>query len=184
MIMPSLDNIEQMLRDQPRKPPIEKWHPPLSGDIDIHIDSRGDWYHEGAQIKRQPLINLFASILRREHDDHYYLVTPVEKWRIRVDDTPLLVVDMEIVEPGAQQKIIFRLNTDELVSLNSPGDLRIENADTEPHPILQLKHGLSARLTSSLFYRLIDAAQERNDELGLYSQGQWITLTKLPSEKN
>lgn len=182
--MSSLDAIEQAIRKQPRKPPIEKWHPSLSGDIDIHIDSRGDWYHEGAQIKRQPLINLFASILRREDDGHYYLVTPVEKWRIRVDDTPLLAVDMEVAEPGEQQRIIFRLNTDELVPLNSSSDLRIENAHTEPRPILELKHGLSARLTSSVFYRLIDAAQECNDELGIYSHAQWIGLAKLPQEKN
>lgn len=177
--MSSLDAIEQAMREQPRKPPIEKWHPSLSGDIDIHIDSRGDWYHEGTQIKRQPLINLFASILRREEDGFYYLVTPVEKWRIRVDDTPLLAVDMEIVEPGEQQKIIFRLNTDELVPLDDRNILRIENADTEPHPVLALNHRLSARLTSSLFYRLIDVAQELNGELGIHSYGRWLGLTKL-----
>lgn len=176
--MPSLDTIEQALREQPRKPPIEKWHPPLLGDIDIHIDTRGDWYHEGTQIKRQPLINLFASILRREGDGHYYLLTPVEKWRIRVDDTPLLAVDMDIVERGDYQKIIFRLNTDELVLLDKVHGLHIENAETQPHPILQLDHGLSARLTTSLFYRLIDGAQQRHDEIGVCSDGEWFALSK------
>ena len=180
--MSSLDAIEQAMREQPRKPPLEKWHPPLSGDIDIHIDSRGDWYHEGAQIKRQPLINLFASILRCEADGFYYLVTPVEKWRIRVDDTPLLTVDMEILDPGLQQKIIFRLNTGELVPLDNDGVLHIDNADTKPHPVLELKHGLSARLTSSLFYRLIGVAQELDGKLGVYSYGRWLTLTKLSAE--
>ena len=174
----SLDAMEQALRDQPRKPPLEKWHPPLSGDIDIHIDTRGDWYHEGTQIKRQPLINLFASILRRESDGHYYLVTPVEKWRIRVDDTPLLAVDMEIAEPGEAQKIIFRLNTDELVLLDKAHCLHIENVETQPHPILQLDHDLSARLTTSLFYRLVDGAQQRGAELGVYSDGEWFGLLK------
>lgn len=182
-MMSALDTIEQALREQPRKPPIEKWHPPLLGDIDIHIDSRGDWYHEGTQIKRQPLINLFASILRREDDDFYYLVTPVEKWRIRVYDTPLLAVDMEIIEPGDQQKIIFRLNTDELVPFDSAIDLRIENADAEPHPILVLDRGLSARLTTALFYRLIDAAEERGGELGIYSHNRWLSLTNSETRK-
>lgn len=181
--MSSLDSIEQAMREQPRKPPIEKWHPPLSGDIDIHIDVRGDWYHEGTQIKRQPLINLFASILRREDDGFYYLVTPVEKWRIRVDDTPLLTVDMEIVEAGEQQKIIFRLNTDELVPFDSAIDLRIENADAEPHPILVLDRGLSARLTTALFYRLVDAAEERDGTLGIYSHDRWLSLTNSETKK-
>lgn len=180
----SLDAIEQAVREQPRKPPIEKWHPQFSGDIDIQIDSRGNWFHDGTQIKRQPLINLFASILRREGDGHYYLVTPVEKWRIRVDDTPLLAVDMEIVEPGEQQKVIFRLNTDELVPLDKDDILHIDNADTEPHPILELKHGLSARLTSSLFYRLIDITQELSGEIGIHSYGRWLALAKLTSDGN
>ncbi len=176
--MTSLDAIEQALREQPRKPPIERWHPPLSGDIDIHIDTRGDWYHEGTQIKRQPLINLFATILRREDDGHYYLLTPVEKWRIRVDDTPLLAVDMEVVERGDYQKIIFRLNTDELVLLDKTHGLNIANAETQPHPILQLDHGLSARLTTSVFYRLVDGAQQRGNELGVYSDREWFALSK------
>ncbi len=177
--MVSLNAIEQALRGQPRKPPIETWHSPLSGEIDIHIDTRGDWYHEGTPIKRQPLINLFASILRREDDGHYYLVTPVEKWRIRVDDTPLLAVDMDIVAPGEKQKIIFRLNTDELVSLDGDRRLRVENAETEPHPVIELDNGLSARLTSALFYRLIDSAQQRGDELGVYSSGEWFAFQQF-----
>ena len=113
--MAALSELEGLLRDQPRKPPLEKWQPALSGDIDIRIDSRGDWYHEGTQIQRQPLVNLFASILRREADGDYYLLTPVEKWRIRVDDAPLIAVDMEIgSDADTAQRIFFRLNTSEL----------------------------------------------------------------------
>ncbi|MFT3931343.1 MAG: DUF1285 domain-containing protein [Spongiibacteraceae bacterium] len=181
--MSALDAIEEAMRRQPHKPPLEKWHPAFSGDIDIHIDSRGDWYHEGTPIKRQPLINLFASIMRREDDGFYYLVTPVEKWRIRVDDTPLLAVDMEVVEPGAQQRVIFRLNTDELVPLDSAIDLRIENADAQPHPILVLDRGLSARLTTALFYRLVDIAVERSGELGIHSHNRWFSLTDRETRK-
>lgn len=181
MMASALDALEQALRDQPRKPPIEKWHPPLSGTIDIRIDARGDWFHEGTQIQRKPLINLFASILRRESDGEYYLVTPVEKWRIRVDDTPLLAVDMEIAHPGEQQKLIFRLNTDELVALDDARVLHIDNIETEPYPWLELERGLAARLTSSLFYRLIDTATQRGDEIGICSCGKWIVLAKTLS---
>ncbi|HEY3698387.1 MAG TPA: DUF1285 domain-containing protein [Spongiibacteraceae bacterium] len=177
--MSSLDSLEQALRNQPRKPPLEKWHPVLSGAIDIHIDGRGDWYHDGSPIKRQSLINLFASILRREDDGDYYLVTPVEKWRIRVDDTPLLAVDMEIVEPGKKQRIIFRLNTDELVLLNNAHRLQIENAMDQPHPVLELERGLSARLTTAVFYRLVDAAQQRGEEIGICSEGEWFSISQI-----
>lgn len=175
----ALDAIEQALRDQPRKPPLEKWQPPLSGDIDIHIDARGEWYHEGARIQRQSLINLFASILRREDDGHFYLVTPVEKWRIRVDDTPLLAIDMDIVEPGATQRIIFRLNTDELIPLDGTHRISVENAAEAPRPVLKLDHNLCARLSTALFYRLVDAAQQRDNEIGIYSNGEWFQLSSI-----
>ena len=65
-------------------PPLHLWHPPLSGDIPIHINAQGDWYHDGSKIAREALVRLFANILRRERDGEYYLVTPTEKWRIEV----------------------------------------------------------------------------------------------------
>jgi hypothetical protein len=179
--MPALTDIEDALRKQPRKPSLDKWHPPLSGDIDIHIDSRGDWYHEGTRIQRQPLVNLFASILRREADDHYYLVTPVEKWRIRVEDAPLLAVDMEVTnDSGNAKQIIFRLNTDEQVPLNAAHPLALR-AHTEKHlkPYLKLAHGLSAKLTTALFYRLVGDAEQRGDEIGVSSDGIWFALGKI-----
>ena len=177
--MAALDAIEKALREQPRKPPIENWHPPLSGDIDIRIDRRGDWYHEGTRIERRPLINLFASILRREEDGRYYLVTPVEKWRIHVDDTPLLAVDMDIVEPGPQQKIIFRLNTDELVALDDAHALRVDDIESAPHPVLALERGLSARLTSAVFYRLVEVVEEHDGRPGVHSHGRWRALAPV-----
>ena len=176
--MSTLDQIEQLLQNQPRQPPVEKWQPPLSGSIDIRIDARGDWYHQGTRIERKPLIKLFASILRREADGNYYLLTPVEKWRIEVEDTPLLAVDMEIGGAGEQQKIVFVLNTDEPVLLDEQHRLTVTTAgeNNEPHPVLQLQRGLSARLTRALFYRLVEAAQQRGDHLGIVSAGVWFDL--------
>lgn len=178
--MPALINIENALRKQPRKPPLDAWHPALSGDIDIRIDSRGEWFHEGTRIQRQPLVNLFASILRRENDGEYYLVTPVEKWRIRVDDAPLLAIDMEASgDDKTSQQLLFRLNTDELVPLNSAHPLQLSVAGDDLRPYLQLDHGLRAKLTTALFYRLVDAAEQRGDELGVSSDGVWFSLGKI-----
>ena len=171
--MAALDDIQQALREQPQKPPIERWHPPLSGDIDIRIDRRGDWYHEGVRIARKPLVKLFASILRREQDGEYYLITPVEKWRIHVDETPLVAVDMDVIsEP--EQKIIFRLNTDDLITLDSPHPLVINGNKENPIPVLMLDRGLSAKLTTSVYYRLVELIEVRGGESGIHSCGEWF----------
>lgn len=174
--MPSLGELEKLLAAQPGRPPIEKWQPALSGDIDIRIERNGDWYHEGGRIERQPLVKLFASILRREADGEYYLVTPVEKWRIQVVDTPLLAVDMEIAGEGGQRRIAFRLSNDEWVELDATHPLSVTQRDGEPHPCVQLDRGLSARLTRALFYRLVDSAEQRGAELGVESAGTWFSL--------
>src|SRR5690554_2678354 len=73
-----------------QRPPLEKWHPELSGDMDLLITRDGQWLHKGQPFSRKAIVRLFSTILRREEDGEYYLVTPVEKWRIRVEDTPLL----------------------------------------------------------------------------------------------
>jgi hypothetical protein len=174
--MATLGELEALLAAQPGRPPVEKWQPPLSGDIDIRIERNGDWYHEGGRIERQPLVNLFASILRREADGEYYLVTPVEKWRIGVEDTPLLAVDMEVAGEGAERKIVFRLNTGEQALLDAAHPLTVDTESGEPHPVLHLERGLSARLTRALFYRLVDLSELRGAELGVDSAGSWFAL--------
>lgn len=173
--MSTLDDLQHALRQQPRKPPVEQWHPPLSGDIDIRIDKRGDWYHEGGRIERLPLVKLFASILRRENDGAYYLVTPVEKWRIRVEDTPLLAVDMDVIAES-EQRIIFRLNTEELVLLDAAHPLVTGARNGDDFPQLMLDRGLSAKLTTATYYRLVDIAEVRNNEVTVQSAGQHFTI--------
>jgi len=176
----ALAQLEELLRDQPRKPPVQDWHPALSGDMDMRIDVSGDWYHEGVKIQRQPLVNLFASILRREDDGEYYLLTPVEKWRIRVDDAPLLAVDADCGgdsnDSGDQQKWMFTLNTGDRVLLDAGHPLRVDNTNDGPRPYLQLDRGLTARIVRAVFYRLIDAAEMQGDQIGIRSDGRWFAL--------
>ena len=176
--MISLQQLEDMLREQPHKPPLDAWHPPLSGDMDMRIDVAGDWYHEGVKIQRQPLVNLFASILRREDDGEYYLLTPVEKWRIRVDDAPLLAVDADCAREDNQQKWMFTLNTGERVLLDTEHALLIDmDAESdEPRPYLRLDRGLCARIARTVFYRLVDAAEMQGGQFGIRSAGQWFVL--------
>jgi hypothetical protein len=173
----SVERLQELLRDQPRKPPLEKWNPPLSGEMDMRIDVHGDWYHEGVKIQRQSLVNLFASILRREQDGEYYLLTPVEKWRIRVDDAPLIAIDADCAADGGEQTWLFTLNTGERIVLDSAHPLSVlADANGEPRPYLQLERGLTARVARAVFYRLVDAAEVRGDLIGIGSAGQWFAL--------
>jgi hypothetical protein len=140
-------------------PPLHLWHPELSGDIDIKIDREGKWTHEGAPIERQSIVRLFASILRREDDDEYYLVTPGEKWRISVDVLPLIVTDVEHVEeePG-KASLQLTLNTGKKVTVDSEHSLYLEQA-MEDIAAVKLPHGLAALFSRNAWYRLVDMAQ-------------------------
>lgn len=152
-------------------PPLERWHPPLSGDIDIRVAADGRWYHEGGQIKRETLVALFASILRREEDGEYYLVTPVEKWRIQVELHPLVVTDMN----RQGDTLVARLNTGREVAIDSAHALFLEPEVGDVAGV-RLAHGLSALLTRPAWYRLVESAEERDSILQVCSAGTWFPL--------
>lgn len=157
----TLDDLEEQVnggRDFD-SPPLEKWHPPLSGDIPIVITRDGTWFHDGGQIKRESLVRLFASILRREDDGEYYLVTPVEKWRIRVDAHALLVTDIEATGENGQVRLVATLNTGRQVTIGLGHPLFLDPAMGDVAAV-ELAHGLTAVLTRAAWYRLVDMAEE------------------------
>jgi uncharacterized protein len=156
-------------------PPLERWHPPLSGDIDIRIAADGRWYHEGGLIGREAIVRLFASILRREADGEYYLVTPGEKWRIRVELHPLIVTEINGREDGGLVTLVARLNTGRDVPIDGEHSLFLEPAVGDVAAI-QLPHGLSALLSRAAWYRLVESAQEREGRLQVSSAGVWFPL--------
>jgi hypothetical protein len=161
------------------QPPLHLWHPPLSGDIDIRILRDGTWLHEGSPIRREPLVQLLASILRREEDAEYYLVTPVEKWRIRVDCLPLLAVDFDFSEEGqGRPLLIVTLNTQRCYTV---GDAHPLFLPTEPSaegiPAVQLDHGLAALFARPAWYRLAEIGEETAAGFGVYSGELFFPLT-------
>lgn len=176
--MSTLADIETLLRDQPGSPPLDKWHPALSGDIDIRILADGRWLHEGDEIRRHPLLVLFASILRREADGEYYLVTPVEKWRIQVEDLPLMIVDVELsVSP---RRLVVKTNVDSWFELGSAHPLTVTLDETrQPRPEVALLQGLSARVNRPCFYRLVELAEERDGQLVLATENAEFVLGEL-----
>ncbi len=158
-------------------PPLHLWDPPLSGDIDIEIDRDGHWYHEGRRIERESLVRLFASILRREEDGEYYLVTPVEKWRIRVPFFPLLVVDVEERQGAKGEPLLTAvLNTGRSVPILDDGALFLEPA-ADNVAALRLPHGLTALFSRAAWYRLVEKAEETEGGLQIESGGRRLRLT-------
>jgi hypothetical protein len=176
--MATLADIESLLSNQRGSPPIENWRPDMSGDIDIVIRSDGRWIHEGGEIKRHKLVKLFASILRREDDGEYYLVTPVEKWRITVEDLPLQIVDFELSNAGPAQRIAVKTNVDTWLELSKDHPLQVETdaLTQEPKPSVLLNHGLSARINRASFYKLVELAECRGDLMILHADGQEFVL--------
>lgn len=158
-----LARVEALLKEGgSRLPPVYLWNPPPCGDIDIRIARNGDWYHEGTRFERIALVKLFASILKREGDD-YFLVTPVEKWRIRVEDAPFTAIDCEVLGEGEAQQLVFTTNLDERVHCNAEHPLRVmrNQVTGEPSPYVMVRGGLEAKVVRSVYYRLAERVVER-----------------------
>lgn len=166
-----LEKIEKQARGRNyESPPLHLWHPPLSGDIAIRIAADGSWLHEGSPITREALVRVFASILRREEDGHYYLVSPAEKWRIQVELHPLLVTDVELLD-SPERELQVTLNTGRQVRVDAQHPLAREPS-LEDIPYVELEHGLTALFSRAAWYRLVDFAELR-EGLALVRSGDY-----------
>lgn len=152
-------------------PPIDSWHPEREGQIDIRIRTDGSWLHDGTVIRRKSIAKIFSTILRREGNS-YYLVTPVEKLKIQVDDAPFLAVDMEASGSDREQQVLFKTNMDDVVLLDGAHSLQVVNTDLGPRPYIEVRSGLSARILSDVFYRMADLVEDPETEpMYLWSAG-------------
>jgi hypothetical protein len=142
-------------------PPVHLWNPPFCGDLDMRIAADGAWYYLGTPIGRPALVRLFSTILKRE-GDKYFLVTPVEKVGIRVDDAPFLAVEMTRDGEGAARRLAFRTNVDDWVVCDADHRLRFEPAsDGGLVPYLHVRADLWAKVTRPLYYDLVEMGEER-----------------------
>ena len=137
--------------------PLHLWNPPNRGSLDMQIKSNGDWFFQGSEIRRGALVKLFASILRKEADGHYYLVTPHEKFQISVDDTPFVIVDAEVSDNNGAQDIYLRTNVEDFFVLDVEHPL--EMRDNQPY--VKVRDELWALLGRNVFYRLVASAEQR-----------------------
>jgi len=165
------------LRDR-RLPPVNDWHPAHCGSIDIRIARNGGWYHEGRPIHRKPLYRLFSTVLRRDEDGEYYLVTPVEKLRIQVDDAPFQAVALEVQGSGPAQRLIFTTNCDDrfVCGADHPLRVHIDAKTNQPSPYVLVRDRLEALIARAVYYELVELTQLRGDELGVWSGGSYFVL--------
>ena len=142
-------------------PPVEKWNPPFCGDIDIHILRNGKWTYMGSEIKRPAMIKLFSNIIRLDEDGHYYLVTPVEKVRIKVDDVPFVAVSMNKTTEKGIDSLSFVTNVQDEVVLSKENPIEIViNDNDEPSPYITIRRNLKALISRAVYYDLINMAEE------------------------
>ena len=146
-------------------PPVDKWNPPFCGDIDLKILRDGRWMYMGTEIKRPAMVRLFSTILRLDSDGEYYLVTPVEKVRIQVEDTPFLIVSMDKLKKENKTSLIFYTSLQDKIILTKKNPISIEvNDKNEPSPYILVRNNLRGLISRSVYYELIEYAQERTIE--------------------
>ena len=172
----SLGEVARLAAER-KLPPVETWNPSHCGDSGMRIAADGSWFHEGSPIGREAMVRLFSTILRREPDGGFVLVTPAEKLDIEVEDAPFLAVELKTEGEGRDRSLAFRLNVGELVVAGPVHPLRFEPRPDGPRPYLQVRPGLDARVVRSVYYHLVELALSDGVEpLGLWSGGAFFPL--------
>jgi len=174
-----LDGVAAVVKQAPGRglPPVHLWHPAHCGEIDIVIARNGQWFHEGSPIGREALVRLFSTVLRKDPDG-YYLVTPVEKMKITVEDAPFMAVQVD----REGEALSFTTNVGDVVEAGPDNAIRVgaDPVTGEPRPYLHVRRGLEARLRRPVFYQLVEMAQERDTPegptLGVTSNGVWFPV--------
>lgn len=161
-------------------PPVERWNPPFCGDIDMRIAGDGTWYYMNSPIGRKPLVKLFSSILRLDEDGKYYLVTPVEKCGIKVDDAPLFAIRMSVQGQGRGQAIKLETHVDDEVVIGPEHPMRVaDEAGTGGlKPYVLVRRNLEALVSRALFYDLVALGVVEGEWFGVWSSGQFFPMQR------
>jgi uncharacterized protein len=177
-----LRGLQDVVKDSKTRglPPVHLWNPPFCGDIDMRIGSDGLWYYMNSPIGRMPLVKLFASILRYDADGKYYLVTPVEKCGIIVDDAPFVAVRMHVDGKGQSQIIRFETNVEDGVVLDAEHPMRVaDEAGTGGlKPYIVVRSNLEALVSRALFYDLVALGVTEGDWFGVWSSGMFFPMQR------
>lgn len=179
---PSADSLADAARKAQGRglPPVHDWNPEFCGDLDMRIARDGTWFYLGTPIGRPELVRLFSTILRRDGDD-YFLVTPVEKVGITVDDAPFVAVDFEAEGTGEAQQLVFETNVGDRVAAGPENPIRVHRDPQtgEPAPYVLVRDRLEALIDRKSFYRLVDLGTHHDGWFGLWSGGRFFGV--IPS---
>ncbi|MBT8457702.1 MAG: DUF1285 domain-containing protein [Alphaproteobacteria bacterium] len=185
---PSAEGIAESARKASKGglPPVHLWNPPFCGDLDMRIARDGTWFYLGTPIGRAGLVKLFSSILRKDGDD-YFLVTPVEKVGITVEDAPFVAVDFTVTGTGEDQVLTFETHVGDHVAAGPEAPIRVvrDPESGEPSPYVLVRANLEALIDRKSFYRLVDIGTHHDVDgqswFGLWSGGQFFPV--IPSEE-
>ena len=163
-----------------RLPPVSEWKPTRRGAIDIRIARDGTWFHEGEMIKRDAMVRLFATILRKE-EERFYLVTPVEQLEIVVEDAPMMAIALEVEGEGTAQRVLLSTNGGDHVLVDAGHPIRVEDPMGVPSPYVHVRDGLEARLTRPAFYALVNEAssEDQQGRIGVWSCGLFFPIGEV-----
>lgn len=174
------DRITKVGAQERAKPPPEQFE-----KIDMRIIRNGTWLYQGSPITRKPLVKLFSTVLRREVDGNYYLVTPAERCLIHVDDAPFVAVEVVRTKVNAQQVLKFRTNMDDevIADLKHPISVEFDCWTGEPSPYVRVRDGLDALISRQVYYELVElgveAIRDNRSVYGVWSSGQFFELGEL-----
>ena len=179
----SADNLAAAARKAGKKglPPVHLWNPDFCGDLDMRIARDGTWFYLGTPIGRAELVRLFSTILRRDGED-YFLVTPVEKVGITVDDAPFVAVDFQIQGSGDEQVLTFETNVGDFAAAGADNPIRVvrDPGTGEPSPYVLIRANLEALIDRKSFYRLVDIGETQDVDgvawFGVRSGGRFFEI--------
>jgi hypothetical protein len=159
-------------------PPVERWNPPHCGPIPMRIARDGTWHYMGTPVGRAAMVRLFSTILRREEDGEYVLVTPVERVGIEVEDAPFAAVSVCVDGMGEDQILTFLTSVGDSATADADHPIRVvEDTETgEPSPYVRIRGRLDALISRAVFYELAELAVERNGVMGVWSSGEFFAL--------
>ncbi|MEB8387064.1 DUF1285 domain-containing protein [Rhodobacteraceae bacterium KMM 6894] len=181
---PSAEGIAASARAAKGKglPPVHLWNPPFCGDLDMRIARDGTWFYLGTPIGRPELVRLFSTIMRRDGDD-YFLVTPVEKVGITVEDAPFVAVDFSVSGTDQAQVLAFETNVGDTLRAGPDNPIRVvRDPETgEPSPYVLVRANLEALIDRKSFYRLVDIGTHHDGWFGLWSGGTFFGI--IPSDE-
>lgn len=168
-------------------PPVERWEPPFCGDLDMEIMADGTWFYMGTPIGREPLVRLFSTVLRKDEDGKTYLVTPVEKVGIRVEDAHFVAVEMSVTEEAGESVLTFRTNVGDVVEAGPEHPLRFEivGDNHELKPYLSVRGRLEALVSRAVMYELVERGEvvEIEDKAMFAVRSRGAVFPIMPAEE-